>query len=194
MKPEDFGIKNYEWVDGKLNVKGNVNLHERGLKKLPFNFGVVGGNFYCSKNKLTSLDGAPKKVGGDFYCFDNQLTSLQGAPKEVGGDFHCSDNRLTSLQGAPKKVGRDFICSDNQLTSLKGVPLEMESYNEFVCGDNPLSPLELIKTLFFGGKLPEKFEELADKIEPDWENLLKLQGLIEESDDDLLKALEKVSK
>lgn len=33
MKPEDFGIKNYKWVNGKLNVKGDVRLGGKGLKK-----------------------------------------------------------------------------------------------------------------------------------------------------------------
>jgi hypothetical protein len=36
------------------------------------------------------LQGAPTLVGGDFYCFYNNLTSLQGAPTSVGGDFHCN--------------------------------------------------------------------------------------------------------
>ena len=31
-------------------------------------------------------------VGGNFSCWNNQLTSLQGAPTEVGGHFFCKDN------------------------------------------------------------------------------------------------------
>ena len=34
-KPEDFGIKNYEWVNGKLNVKGDVDLEFKKLRELP---------------------------------------------------------------------------------------------------------------------------------------------------------------
>ena len=33
----------------------------------------VDGNFDCSRNKLTSLEGAPETVGGQFYCHDNPL-------------------------------------------------------------------------------------------------------------------------
>ena len=78
-------------------------------------FGVVTGDFYCSHNKLTSLDGAPQVVGGSFYCFENKLKSLEGAPKEVGKKFYCSDNKLTSLEGLPQGFDGDFysICTGN---------------------------------------------------------------------------------
>ena len=76
---------NYEEYIGKtIKVTGNVNLDVLGLTKLPINFTEVGGSFYCSHNKLTSLKGAPKKVGGTFNCSSNKLNSLKGAPKEVG--------------------------------------------------------------------------------------------------------------
>ena len=38
--------------------------------------------------------GGPKWVGGDFSCSYNQLTTLEGAPKELGGYFSCSYNPL----------------------------------------------------------------------------------------------------
>ena len=42
---------------------------------------------------LTSLpNDAPKYVGGYFWCSNNKLTSLQYAPKYVGGDFWCHNN------------------------------------------------------------------------------------------------------
>ena len=31
----------------------------------------VNGNFNCSKNLLTNLEGSPEKVGRDFYCYNN---------------------------------------------------------------------------------------------------------------------------
>ena len=38
-KPEDFGIKNYTWnPDGSLSVVGGVDLSNKNLKTLPFNF------------------------------------------------------------------------------------------------------------------------------------------------------------
>ena len=49
------------------------------------------GNFNCSFNNLTSLEGAPEIVGGNFDCaFNKKLKSLEGCPKEVGGDFYYS--------------------------------------------------------------------------------------------------------
>ena len=105
-----------EQPDGTIDVSGDVRVTylNLNLKKIPVQFGKVGGDFYCTGNKLTSLQGAPSEVGGNFYCFENQLTSLQGAPSKVGGNFNCSDNKLTSLKGAPSKVGGKFVHDEIQ--------------------------------------------------------------------------------
>ena len=95
-------------ISGKLITKYTKNEHWEG-------------DFDCSNNQLTSLDGAPASVGGDFGCVGNKLTSLAGAPASVGGHFNCRDNKLTSLAGAPASVGGYFGCSYNKLTSLAGV-------------------------------------------------------------------------
>ena len=99
-----------------------------------------GGDFYCSRNKLTSLEGAPSHVGGDFYCSYNELTSLAGAPSHVGGHFDCSHNKLTSLEGAPSHVSGNFDCSVNKLTSLEGAPSHVSG--NFYCSVNKLTSLE----------------------------------------------------
>lgn len=99
-----YGIENYSIVDGKVNVDGNVRLSEKGLTKLPVNFGVVTGYFDCYNNQLTTLEGAPNSVGGNFNCSNNQLTTLEGAPDIVGGNFYCYKNQLTTLDGSPSKV------------------------------------------------------------------------------------------
>jgi len=39
--------------------------------------------------------GAPREVGGDFRCSGNLLTSLEGAPEKVGGDFWCVGNPIS---------------------------------------------------------------------------------------------------
>src|SRR5690606_38362002 len=36
----------YEIVDGKVNIKGDIELKFMNLTKLPFQFGIVDGNFY----------------------------------------------------------------------------------------------------------------------------------------------------
>jgi hypothetical protein len=90
--------------DGSYDVKGDVNLSDQRLKKLPWKFNKVSGNFDCYYNQLTSLEGAPKEVEGGFCCFNNQLTSLEGAPEKVGGNFYCSNNKKRFTIGDVKKV------------------------------------------------------------------------------------------
>jgi len=112
--------------DGTWSCKDDVDLHNLNLKKLPVKFKRVEGIFNCSKNKLTSLEGAPEHVGEDFNCYKNQLRTLEGAPEQVGGYFYCYGNQLTSLEGAPKKVGGNFDCEYNQLKTLEGVPKRVD--------------------------------------------------------------------
>ena len=75
------------------------------------------GNFDISGLGLTTLPALLKnlKIGGDFYCSYNKLTSLVGAPTSVGGDFYCSKNNLDSLVGAPTSVGGDFFCRNSSV-------------------------------------------------------------------------------
>ena len=94
--------------EGKWDCPGDINLSDFGLRKIPVQFGEVGGGFFCYNNKLTSLQGAPSKVSGDFRCTNNKLTSLQGAPSEVSGNFYCSNNNLTSLKGIGKVKGKIY--------------------------------------------------------------------------------------
>jgi hypothetical protein len=134
---KEYRIDNYTINDDlSIDVNGDVDLCDRGLNKLPIKFGNVSGDFYCDRNQLISLEGAPQLVSGGFYCHRNQLTSLEGAPQSVGGEFYCSDNRLTSLEGAPQSVGGDFYCYNNQLTSLEGAPQTVGG--DFICRDNPI--------------------------------------------------------
>ena len=126
--------------DGSIDVNGDVNLNNKKLAKIPFKFRNVSGGFYCHRNRLTSLEGAPNTVGGNFCCNDNRLTSLEGSPNTVGGYFYCYDNQLTSLEGSPNTVGSGFCCNDNQLTSLEGSPNTVGG--DFYCHDNQLTSLE----------------------------------------------------
>ena len=119
--------------------------------KLKIRFGKVGGNFDCSYNELTTLEGAPKKVGGDFGCYNNKLTTLEGAPSVVGRGFYCSYNNLTSLEGAPNEVSGGFYCNNNKLTALKGAPKKVGG--DFDCSGNPNLVLPKDKPSWLKGKL-----------------------------------------
>ena len=145
MKTEDilkyFKISKFKInEDGTVDVNANLMLVDLKLKKLPIKFGKVSGNFYCSNNQLSSLEGCPKEVGISFICSNNQLTSLEGSPEKVGLDFHCSNNQLISLEGCPKKVNGNFDCSNNNLTTLEGGPSSVGG--SFNCSNNQLTSLE----------------------------------------------------
>jgi len=127
--------------EGLVSCNGYVILRQ-GTKheRLPVAFDRVDGNFYCTNNHLTTLEGAPNSVSGDFACYNNQLTSLEHAPNSVGGDFYCGSNDLTTLEGAPKSVIGMFECGLNRLTTLEGAPNSVGG--DFLCTLNKLTSLE----------------------------------------------------
>ena len=116
---EKFRIINYTInEDGTIDVNSNVFLNNSKLTKIPFKFGKVTGDFLCSTNDLTSLEGCPQEVGGNFYCYSNKLKDLIGGPQEVGGDYLCYNNQLESLEGCAGDIGRDLYCYNNKLEML----------------------------------------------------------------------------
>lgn len=115
------GLKHLGFIkqDGKLYdlfnlpknfvVKGDVNLINMGLEKLPdLSTVTIEGCFSCAFNQLTSLKGAPRVVKDNFDCGSNQLTNLIGAPEIVGGYLNCAQNPLESFVGLPEKLGSLF--------------------------------------------------------------------------------------
>ena len=86
--------------------KGDLKLTGLDLTKLPdiLKDITVGGNFNCSYNELTSLEGAPKTVGENFGCSYNKLTSLDGAPKIVYNDFYCRNNNVQFTEAQVRAV------------------------------------------------------------------------------------------
>ena len=85
-------IKNYTINDDlTVDVNGSVSLFWRHLDCIPVQFGNVTGDFWCSKNNLKSLKGAPSSVGGHFECWCNKLESLDYLPKTIKGDFDGDD-------------------------------------------------------------------------------------------------------
>jgi len=91
-----YNIQNYNYKindDLSVDIKGSVYLFNKSLTKLPLKFNIVSGDFDCSHNRLTTLEGSPRSVGGNFYCYNNVLNTLEGGPEYVGGNFYCQDNR-----------------------------------------------------------------------------------------------------
>ena len=76
---ENYNIKNYIInPDGSIDVEGDVFISNKNLDKLPLKFNYVSGVFVCSNNRLTSLEGSPRKLGLKLYCSGNPLTTLNG--------------------------------------------------------------------------------------------------------------------
>ena len=115
-------VENYYWfvVNGHLCFLDNKGNKAENV--------VIKGDFDCSHNQLTSLEGCPEKIGGSFYCFENQLTSLEGCPRKIDGTFDCSENQLISLEGCPKEVGGDFNCYENSKELLKPNNLKCKNF------------------------------------------------------------------
>jgi len=98
-----YGIDNYTInSDGTVDVDNDVNLSSKKLTKLPLKFGKVSGNFFCSDNYLTTLEGSPQSVGGNFNCRSNYLKTLEFCPKSVGGYFSFYKNSIKDLYGFPE--------------------------------------------------------------------------------------------
>ena len=54
-----------------VDVHEDVWLSNKNLTSLPFQFGIVQGDFDCSRNQLTSLEHCPKVIEGVFFCDDH---------------------------------------------------------------------------------------------------------------------------
>lgn len=111
--------------DGSIDIDDSVFLNGSEIKKIPFKFGKVSGNFECYGCRLTSLEGSPREVGGDFKCNNNRLVNLKYSPIEVGRNFDCSDNNLKSVEGMSVEIGGNFYCYYNinlrELNSISNI-------------------------------------------------------------------------
>ncbi len=140
---DGFFITHYKIVPDQdygfvVNVSRDVRLDSLELTEIPVKFNRVDGGFYITRNRLTSLYGAPDKVGGSFSCDYNNLSSLEYGPQQVFDRYSCYDNKLISLKGSPVSVF-SFDCSQNKLTSLIGGP--REALNAYYANNNLLVSL-----------------------------------------------------
>ena len=173
LSPEEFVRRRLEVgkctqnPDGTWSCKGDVDLSNLGLEKLPVKFKRVEGNFDISHNNLTTLEGSPEYVGGEFDCSWNKLPTLKGAPSRVEGFFVGRGNNFTSLRGAPKYVGDSLFLQDNKLPTLKGAP-------EYVggsihCQDNKLISLEGIgevRGIIYTARNSSRLKDLKQTVPP----------------------------
>lgn len=119
---KNAGVEEYTInEDGSIDVIGDVNLSNKNISRIPYKFNKVGGNFYCGRNKLTSLYGCPEEVTRNFVCSHNKLKSLEYGPIEVGGEYNCRYNEIVTLKGLAAEIGGELNCSNNHLSSLDTV-------------------------------------------------------------------------
>jgi hypothetical protein len=89
----------YLFVDGKVDVYGDVYMVDMNLTEIPVKFGLVraiydiegraGGQFRCSNNKLTTLKNCPDWVDEGISIWGNPLNDYFKNIKE--GDFPLWD-------------------------------------------------------------------------------------------------------
>lgn len=130
------------------------------------------------------FDGRRIKAWGNLDCdtfiddLANDLDKKYPASDDIEGSWwsFLTDLFYESLEAPTSEIGPQAIKYDNG--DLSKVPR-----------------IDIIKAFLIDGELPEQYQGFADKIEPQWRSLLDLEKSANEpEDDDLLKALEKVSK
>ena len=118
---KDLGIEDYTITNMIVDVDGDVNISDKGIKNLTFKFGVISGDFDCSVNRFENLHNMPNIVKGDFNCSINLLTTLEGSPKDVTGLFNCSKNRLKDLDGIGKYGSINFTLNTINPEKIKTI-------------------------------------------------------------------------
>lgn len=93
-----------------MNVPSGRKFSKKSdqFTKLPLKFNYVSGDFNCSYNKLSTLEGCPNRVDGNFECSDNNLDSLEFCPEYIGKYFLFENNNISSVEFFPKYVGDLF--------------------------------------------------------------------------------------
>ena len=123
---KEMNIKDYIIDDNNLTVDvfGHVDISHKKLKKIPVQFNVIDGNFYCNNNELKTLSGSPKIVNYNFDCSSNQLKSLKYAPEFIGGDFLCCYNGIKNFKelNMNDEVYGNFEASNNLIKKIHNIP------------------------------------------------------------------------
>ena len=105
--PEYWGITDYKWVNGRLDVYEDIEMNLGrlpGLSKIPIPFGTVHGHFNCMNNNLTTLENCPIEITKWFNCRLNPLENFDHCPKKIGGYMECHQTGLYSITDYPLSI------------------------------------------------------------------------------------------
>ena len=160
------GYWEYNPKTNRVDVQGSIKCQQMRLTDFHgISFGEVTGDFRCGNNMLASdsLIHFPRVIGRNFTCYKNKLTTLIDGPISVGLRYDVKNNKLESLQGLAQEV-KILDCSGNKLTSLDGCPSEM---NSIYCNSNKINtfkgaPKKLSRLLASNNQLKD-FDGFDDK-------------------------------
>lgn len=100
--PEYYNITNYTVnKDGSISVHDNVDLSNRQLTEIPFNFHHVQGKFDVSDNLLTSLKNCPTHCNDLNICGNYLLKTIDNFRLKVQDTFSANNTKISSLDNLP---------------------------------------------------------------------------------------------
>lgn len=125
---DSMGVKDYS-IDRdtfEIDVKNDVYLN-----------GYY--DYFDGNGIITMFDGGRlpsfirfRKINGDFFISRNNLTTLEGCPKVVYGRFECSSNNLKSLRFCPEYVSRYIDFSYNEIEDFStGNNMDVHTYTKY---------------------------------------------------------------
>lgn len=158
-----------------IEIYGDLNIDKNMLTNLNNSPVAVYGNFYCFRNKLTTLKGMPKTIINgcinldhneltnlEYFIEDcshvnsidlmyNKLESLKGLPEVCRGSLDLGFNNLTDLKNCSKNIWGSLNISGNPITSLEGFPSRVErsiwASTNFKFSEEELRSVCVFKTL-----------------------------------------------
>lgn len=109
-------VEQYNFSQFESPYNGNINASGQRIKSLKNCPSIINGEFDVSYNELKNLKGGPSVVKGLYNIrFNEKLTSLEGIPKKLDGSLTMGNlPKLQSLDFAPEDVNGYVSMSINR--------------------------------------------------------------------------------
>ena len=132
-----------------LDLSANTNLQELRCRDNNLGSLDVSGSdlqyFYCSNNKLTSLNLDGHDSLKYFDCSNNKLPTLEIGTKNHLKQINCQQNKLNSLDVNKVPELQYLNCNTNRLTELD--VSKNPALKELECENNQLTSLDVSKNI-----------------------------------------------